>query len=154
MAIGAQTTPRPLEDFLKNNSSCSLKASFRDFSKKNSSQKKIGVGGSYPIYPDLSLPTAWSPEAPLTYDNAEDSASKDGLTLSVKNRKLILDPGPQKWKKVEEENYSEAIYLPYSIWLLLKATWKKKTENSQPMSFEAGVSRNSAPQRIGRKPPW
>ena len=30
MAIGAQTTPRPLEDFLKNNSSCSLKASFRD----------------------------------------------------------------------------------------------------------------------------
>ena len=34
MAIGAQTTPRPLEDFLKNNSSCSLKASFRDLETK------------------------------------------------------------------------------------------------------------------------
>lgn len=67
--------------------------------KKKSSQKKIGVGGSYPIYPDLSLPTAWSPEAPLTYDNAEDSASKDGLTLLGKKSQLILDPGPQKWKK-------------------------------------------------------
>lgn len=68
-------------------------------SQKKSSQKKIGVGGSYPIYPDLSLPTAWSPEAPLTYDNAEDSASKDGLTLLGKKSQLILDPGPQKWKK-------------------------------------------------------
>ena len=44
MAIGAQTTPRPLEDFLKNNSSCSLKASFRDYvlsSLKNMSRRRV-----------------------------------------------------------------------------------------------------------------
>ena len=38
MAIGAQATPRPPEEFLKNNSSSSLKASFRDFRPKMACQ--------------------------------------------------------------------------------------------------------------------
>ena len=77
--------------------------------KKISSQKKFGVGGSYP---NLSLPNAWSPEAPLTYDNAEDSGSKDGLTLSAKNCSSYLTPGPKnEKKKLRKKTIYKAIYL-------------------------------------------
>ena len=48
MAIGAQTTPRPLEDFLKNNSSCSLKASFRDCTCKFHQISKTRLPASTP----------------------------------------------------------------------------------------------------------
>lgn len=85
--------------------------------KKKSSQKKIGVGGSYPIYPDLSLPTAWSPEAPLTYDNAEDSGSKDGLTLSVKISAHTWPQPKNEEKKMRKKTIYKGIYLSSFLYI-------------------------------------